>query len=88
MKQLDRVPLLLSAAQVAKQRPNLSLSLSLSLTLPLNPSPNQAAKQSVLETETPLPTAGLDLALLPASSRLDANGFGEHKTCAVVGASG
>mgnify|MGYP004352399473 CR=1 FL=1 len=36
----------------------------------------QAAKQSVLETETPLPTAGLDLALLPASSRLDANGFG------------
>ena len=62
VKQLDRVPLLLSAAQAAKQR--------------------------VLETETPLPTAGLDLALLPASSRLDANGFGEHKTCAVVGASG
>ena len=62
VKQLDRVPLLLSAAQ--------------------------AAKQSVLETETPIPTAGLDLALLPASSRLDANGFGEHKTCAVVGASG
>ena len=53
VKQLDRVPLLLSATQ--------------------------AAKQSVLETETPLPTAGLDLALLPASSRLDANGFGDRQ---------
>ena len=53
-----------------------------------SPNPNQAAKQRWLETETPLPTAGLALELLPASSRLDANGFGEHKTCAVVGASG
>jgi hypothetical protein len=62
VKKLDRVPLLMSGAQ--------------------------AAKQSQFETETPLPTAGLALELLPGSSRLDANGFGEHKTCAVVGASG
>ena len=34
----------------------------------------QAAKQSQFETETPLPTAGLPLELLPGSSRLDANG--------------
>ena len=35
-----------------------------------------------------LPTAGLDLSLLPASSRLDDNGFGARRSCAVVGASG
>ena len=48
VKKLDRVPLLMSAAQ--------------------------AAKQSQFETETPQPTAGLALELLPGSSRLDANG--------------
>ena len=48
VKKLDRVPLLMSGAQ--------------------------AAKQSQFETETPLPTAGLPLELLPGSSRLDANG--------------
>jgi len=62
VKKLDRVPLLMSSVQ--------------------------AAKQSNFDTETPLPTAGLALELLPASSRLDANGFGERRTCAVVGASG
>merc|ERR1740136_33231 len=62
VKKLDRVPLLMSSVQ--------------------------AAKQSNFDTETPLPTAGLAHELLPASSRLDANGFGERRTCAVVGASG
>lgn len=48
----------------------------------------QAAKQTQFQTETPLPTAGLNLRLLPPSSRLDDNGFGARKSCAVVGASG
>ena len=56
--------------------------------VPLLMSSAQAAKQARFQTETPLPTEGLDLRLLPSSSRLDDNGFGPRKSCAVVGASG
>ncbi len=56
--------------------------------MPLLMSSVQAGKQSHFQTETPLPTSGLDLTLLPHSSRLDDNGFGPRRTCAVVGGSG